>query len=137
MIPYPIILILSLLGFINSYFIHYQVSQHKKSGKKMYCLIGHGCFDVISSKYGTTLGIKYETAGMGYYGVLAIYSLTGIFLPKIAIGLSLLPVTLTILVALISLYLLILQMFVLKKFCFLCILAISINLCIFLFFTYR
>lgn len=129
-----IILTLAILGFINAYYLHYQYKQYKIYGKKMFCLIGGKCEDVVSSQYGTTLGIKNELIGMTYYGLLIIYSLVGILLPDLvnsfAFGITIIKI-ITVIATIFSIYLLFAQTIVLKTLCSWCLIAIFINLLIF------
>ncbi|TSC86260.1 MAG: hypothetical protein G01um10147_972 [Microgenomates group bacterium Gr01-1014_7] len=125
MIMTIIIFILSVLGFSNAFYLYWQHKREVNTGQKMFCLIGGDCGAVVGSKYGKTFGIKNEIIGMIYYALLGIYILTGIVLPpiKIIAGVA----------ALFSLYLLYIQVVVLKKFCSWCLIAIAINLLIFYF----
>jgi len=132
-----IILILSILGFINAYYLHYQYKQYTNSGKEMYCLIGGKCTDVISSKYGTTLGVKNEIIGISYYTFLGIYLLVSLFIPEVGNNISLLVKVAATVATIFSLYLLTVQTMILKKLCSWCLIAISINLLIFYFLNFH
>lgn len=129
-----IMLFFSILGFVNAYFLHYQYKQYISSGKKMFCLIGGKCELVVSSTYGTTLGIKNEIIGMSYYGLLIIYSLVGILWPDLVSGFNLGMTVIkgiTILATIFSIYLLFVQTVILKTLCSWCLIAIGINVLIF------
>lgn len=128
-----IILLLSILGFLNAYFLHYQYQQYLTSGKQMFCLMGGKCADVVSSKFGQTLGIKNELIGMTYYVLLSAYSLGSIFVPQLGEDLGLWAKIVVILATVFSLYLLYAQTFILRQFCSWCLIAISINILIFYF----
>ena len=125
-----IILLLSILGFVNAFYLYHQHRREIRTGQKMFCLIGGDCGEVVGSKYGRTLGIKNEILGMEYYILLIIYSFLAIFLPQLVISFGF-WVKLTVLsVSIFSLYLLIVQTFILRKFCSWCLIAIGINLMI-------
>lgn len=130
-----IILILAILGFINAYYLHYQYQQYKNSGKEMFCLIGGKCADVISSKFGTTFGIKNEITGMIYYVLLAAYLLISILIPRFGDDFAPYVKTATIIATAFSAYLLFVQTVVLKQICSWCLIAIVINTLIFYFLT--
>lgn len=84
----------------------------------MFCLIGGDCGAVVGSKYGQTLGIKNEKIGMAYYALLIILLLVN----------QLLLAQIIALVAIVfSIYLLIVQTFILRQFCSWCLIAIGIN----------
>lgn len=131
-----IILLLAVLGFLNAFYLHYQYKQYINTGKKMFCLIGGRCADVISSKYGTTLGIKNELIGMAYYVFLASYLLISMIIPEFGISLMLIAKVITIIATIFSLYLLFVQAVILRMFCSWCLIAIAINLLIFYFLTF-
>ena len=97
----------------------------------MFCLIGGKCADVISSKYGTTFGIKNEIIGMAYYVFLSIYILIGILFPGFGQNFVLVVIIVTIVAAIFSIYLLVVQTAILKTLCSWCLIAIAINLIIF------
>lgn len=129
------ILLLCILGFLNAFYLHYQYKQYISTGKKMFCLIGGRCADVISSKYGATLGIKNELIGMAYYVFLAVYLLFSMVIPEFGRNLMLLVKVVTIIATIFSLYLLFVQAVILRMFCSWCLIAIAINLLIFYFLT--
>lgn len=117
-----IIIILSLLGFINAFYLYWQHQKEVSTGKKMFCLIGGDCGAVVGSSFGKTFGIKNELIGMTYYVLIAVLASSGfLMLSKI----------LALLATVFSLYLLYVQTIVLKKLCSWCLIAIAINLLIF------
>ena len=128
-----ITLLLSILGFLNAFYLYWQHKREVATGQKMFCLIGGDCGEVVGSKYGATFGIKNEKIGMVYYVLVGIYSLIGIFLPGIAKDFWIWAKIITGIATVFSLYLLYIQTIVLKKFCSWCLIAIAINLLIFYF----
>lgn len=132
-----IILILSSVGFLNAYYLHYQYKQYISSGKKMYCLIGGKCEDVVSSRYGTTLGVKNELIGMAYYILLTAYLLISILVPSFGNNFALLAKIVTIIATIFSVYLLFIQTIILRTICSWCLIAIAINILIFYFLTFN
>lgn len=131
-----IILLLAVLGFLNAFYLHYQYKQYIYSGKKMFCLIGGKCTEVISSKFGTTFGIKNELIGMVYYVLLAVDLLISMLIPTFRSELVLIAKVAAILATIFSLYLLFVQTIVLKILCSWCLIAIAINIMIFCFLTF-
>ncbi|MEK6946774.1 MAG: vitamin K epoxide reductase family protein [Nanoarchaeota archaeon] len=123
------LIILSLIGFAVSFYMYYS----KKYDKPLYCPIGGNCDDVIKSKYGKTFGIENTIPGMGYYVLIFIYAIgmlsnRNIFKEVIVyysiVGLSSASV-------LFSLYLAYIQKFVLRKWCYYCIISTLASLLIF------
>lgn len=100
------------------------------SGKEMFCLIGGKCADVISSKFGTTFGIKNEITGMVYYGLLSGYLLISLLIPSFGNFLILVKIA-AFVATIFSIYLLFVQTMVLKTLCSWCLIAIGINVLIF------
>ena len=125
------ILLLSILGFLNAFYLYYQHVREIKLGKKMFCLLGGDCGAVVGSKYGKTFGVKNEKLGMSYYLLLIIYILIIQFFPQIGGKFEMWVKLSMMIAAAFSLYLLFLQAVVLKKFCSWCLIAIFINLLIF------
>lgn len=123
-----IIILLSFLGFLNAFFLYYQHRREVTTGQKMFCLIGGDCGAVVGSKYGRTLGIKNELWGLGYYTLLIIYSFLTIIWPHLVLSLAFWVKQLVLIASIFSLYLLIVQTFILRQFCSWCLIAIAINL---------
>ena len=114
-----ILIILSLVGFAVSYYIFYS----KKYNKPLYCPIGETCDDVVRSRYGRTFGIENTIPGMAYYAVIFAYALflnRNLFKQDIVyysiVGISFASVAF-------SLYLAYVQKFILKKWCYYCIIS--------------
>lgn len=123
------LIILSLIGFAVSFYMYYS----KKYDKPLYCPIGGNCDDVIKSKYGKTFGIENTIPGMGYYILIFIYAIgllsnRNLFKEDVIyysiVGISLASV-------LFSLYLAYIQKFVLRKWCYYCIISTLASLLIF------
>ena len=115
------LIILSLIGFIVSFYIYYT----KTYNKKLYCIIGQDCDAVVKSKYGKTFGVENTVPGMTYYGLIFVYGIVlflnrNIFKEQLfyyfLVGASIASV-------LFSIYLTAVQAFVLKKWCEYCIVS--------------
>ncbi len=116
------VLVLATLGFVNAAYLYWQHTQVAR-GRKMFCFLGGDCQAVVESRYGKSVGLKNELWGMGFYLLLIVLTVAEV--QAITSALSLVA-------ALFSLYLLYLQHVVLRKYCSWCLLAIGINLAIFL-----
>lgn len=125
---YLVLLLLSILGFSNALFLHLQYLQQKQKGKKMFCILGSDCGAVVASKYGKTFGIKNERIGFAYYTAIGILSAFMFVMPNMESYIKSLLIFVTLFASLFSIYLLSVQLFVLRKFCFLCFIAIIINI---------
>ncbi len=97
----------------------------------MVCLFGQNCEEVLSSKWGRTLGIKNEVMGMFFYIsiiALSLWQIMGSDFPKT----NELIFFLSLVAALGSTYLIIIQFTIIKNYCSWCIFAVIINYLIFL-----
>ena len=128
------LIILSLIGFAFSFYMYYS----KKYDKPLFCPRGGSCDDVIKSKYGKTFGVENTIPGMGYYALIFIYGMgllsnRNLFKEVIVyysiVGLSSASV-------LFSLYLAYIQKYVLRKWCYYCIISTVASLLIFVVITY-
>ena len=129
MASYTIIIFLAFGGFLIARYIRH----HKKNVQEaLICPLKANCDMVIHSDYSKFLGIPVETLGMTYYGVLAIsYGLITIFpvlgVPLVASGL----LFATICAFIFSIYLTLVQAFILKNWCTWCLISASICATIF------
>ena len=115
------LIILSIVGFAVSFYIYHT----KKHNKKLYCIIGQDCDDVVKSKYGKTFGIENTVPGMLYFAFVFVYAIAlfsngnifkGSLIYYLLVGASIGSV-------LFSIYLTAVQAFVLKKWCEYCIVS--------------
>lgn len=128
-----ITIFLSVLGFINAFFLHWQYVRFKRTKRPVFCLMGEDCGKVIGSVYGATLGIKNEVMGMVYYALVAALALALLIFQGIPfLVFVILPVAFT--AAIFSLYLFYVQTVLLKNLCSWCLIAIGINILIFILF---
>lgn len=124
------LLLLILFGAANTAYLHWQYIQRVKTGRKMFCLIGSHCEDVLSSRYGTTFGIKNELYGLAYYFGMFLLVIVTLLFPSYSYIFRVLLVLGALAASAFSCYLLILQAFVLRMFCSWCLVAIAINIAI-------
>ena len=125
MLPLPLV-ILGLIGLGITYHIH----NSKVSKKKLVCIIGETCGEVVESKYGRLLGFPNEIMGFAFYGLFVATGLAGFFKPAIleTFGLWLLIGSLGALGF--SLLLVGVMAFVLKKWCDYCLLSTAVTILI-------
>lgn len=115
------IIFLSSIGFAASFYIYYS----KKHHKHLFCPLGHNCDAVVKSRYGKTFGVENTIPGMLYYVLILVYGFLMILNRNIfkdnviyyfIVGASIGSV-------LFSIYLTIVQAFILKKWCDYCIIS--------------
>jgi len=122
--------ILALGGFLVARHIH----KHKKpESTPLVCPANFDCEGVVHSNYSKFLGIDLEILGMVYYGFIFFVYLGLIFAPEI------LPTFLALILFLsssgsfiFSLYLVSIQIFILKKGCLWCFISAFISISIFI-----
>jgi uncharacterized membrane protein len=124
---------LAAVGFVNALLLYIQYQQFLQTQQSIVCIIGSHCSAVIGSKYGETFGIKNELFGIAYYSAVTLVSLVLLIYPKVftfavRLGLRLASAASVAF----SLYLLGIQAFTLKTFCFRCLMAITINILLFI-----
>lgn len=124
------LLILSILGFVNAYFLHWQYKRYAATGQKMFCILGEDCTKVVGSDYGSHFGIKNELYGLAYYLGIALYSIAE-YVYKLPDYILYFPMIAGLFATLFSGYLFYLQAKVIKTYCSWCLIAITINILIF------
>ncbi len=104
---------LSFIGLVVSLYLLYG----QKAGKKLVCLIGHDCDEVVKSAYGRTFGFENTLLGVVYYGGMLIVSALQLPVPQVALALA------AALAGIFSVYLIYVQAFVMRKWCDYCVLS--------------
>lgn len=127
MVELFLITLLASLGFANAYFLHWQYQRYLKTSQKMYCLVGEDCAKVVSSPYGTTLGVKNEILGLYYYGLVLVLTVLALGWPVVSYLGTVYLVISSLVAAVFSFYLLFVQTRILKTLCSWCLIAIAIN----------
>lgn len=114
------LIILGVIGFVVSAYIF----SKKRRGKKVVCPLRGSCDRVITSRYGTFFGVSLEIFGIGYYALITLYHVLFLFSPFFSQSIFLYAHVLFSLGAvLFSLYLLGVQIFVLRTWCTWCIIS--------------
>lgn len=116
---------LALIGLADASYLLYK----KLKKEKLVCFFDKDCDKVTKSKYGYFFGIPNEFFGIGFYLFalgLFVFSLLG---TATILGIPLLSLLLFAVIpaSLASLYLLVIQAVVLKKWCEWCILSAFVN----------
>jgi uncharacterized membrane protein len=112
-----LISILAIFGFSLAFYLY----SKKKAKTKLICPMRSDCDTVIHSDYSRIIGIPVEVLGMLYYGFIGI-SYTAIFVLNLwseQIAIILLGISLC--AALFSMYLVLIQAFVVKHWCTWCL----------------
>ena len=121
-------IVLSLAGLINASYLTYKHYQKKP----LVCPINHDCNAVVESKWGNIFGVRNEVLGVLFYAGMLLCGILFITAPS-----SILKLNIYILVGAFgglgfSIFLTLLQKFVIKDFCFYCLISAGISLLLFL-----
>ena len=130
MIFHLLIIAFALVGLFIAHYIHKKKLDQEKP--KLICPRRFHCADVITSKYSKILGIGIEKVGLVYYALIGLvyaYTLIADVHSLVLFGLLVLSAG----AALFSVYLVLIQGFVLRKWCVWCLGSTIVSLSIFVF----
>jgi len=120
-----LLIFLGVFGFVISTYIFIK----KRRGQKVVCPFRGSCDRVITSRYGTFLGVSLEIFGIGYYALIILYHVLFLFSPFFSQSMFLYAHVLFSLGAvLFSLYLFGIQLLVLRTWCTWCILSMLVSI---------
>ena len=131
MIFYIICLILAVAGL----YVSFSIYKEKHSGKPMVCPIDGpegSCETVLTSKYSQVAGIGLEYFGMIFYGIIALGFLSLILKMTATIQMENLLFLIISLGLLFTIYLTILQRFIIKNWCTYCLSSATATVAIFI-----
>lgn len=118
------IFVLGVCGF----FVAKHIRDHKVKDKPLVCMIGFDCHAVVHSDYSKFMGMPVELGGMIYYGLTAlVYLVLAVAPGLISDGLAGVFMALTCAAFLFSVYLIFIQIFILRKGCSWCIVSSIIS----------
>lgn len=124
-----VILVLGLCGFM----VAKRIRKHKKENAPLVCFAGFDCHTVVHSDYSRIFGLPVEILGMLYYAFVSISSFFFILYSNVVTNLvSTLGVAISFVALIFSIYLIFIQIFVLKKGCSWCIVSALISTVIFI-----
>ncbi len=126
-----IIFILGLCGFM----VARHIFSHKTKNTPLVCMAGFDCHSVVHSDYSRFFGVPVEVLGMIYYVFISFAYLILIFLPNLSKvvqnDLVAIAAIISFLAFLFSVYLICVQIFILKKGCSWCFVSTLISILIF------
>ena len=123
-----IFFVLAVLGIADAGYLTYKYTRKQP----LICPLGENCSVVTESTWSHLFGVRTEVLGLLYYCALLVAA-AGIFLvPDLRKELLMLVVWATGFGVLFSAFLVSLQAFVIKKYCFYCLLSALISLLLFL-----
>lgn len=126
------IFMLATCGF----FVAKHIRNHKKKNTPLVCPINFDCNTVVHSDYSKFLGMPVEIFGMIYYAIVSLSYLFFLLVPSLPDAIRFDMVAVLIILSLVaflfSIYLIGVQIFILKKGCSWCIVSAFICLLIFI-----
>ena len=129
-------IILFILG-VCGFFIAKYIYKHKQEGAPLVCPIGFDCHTVVHSDYSKFMGMRVEILGMVYYAFVSLAYFCLIFIPKaLPVPMIAFSVLLSLAAFIFSIYLIAVQVFILKKGCSWCLVSAAISVVIFLLITF-
>ncbi len=124
------IIILGACGFLVAKHIY----DHKRKGKALICPVRFDCNTVVNSDYSKIFGVPVEFLGMLYYSLIILCHIILIFYPTTFSILPFnLPLVLSTIAFMFSVYLVSILFFVLKKGCSWCFVSATVSTIIFIF----
>ena len=119
---------LGICGFL----VALRIYKHKKTNQPLVCMVGFDCHTVVHSDYSKFVGIRVEILGMLYYASVFSSYLLFMLMPSLVSALYIgFLVFWSLIGFLFSIYLIGVQIFVLKKGCSWCIVSALISSAIF------
>lgn len=124
-----IIFVLGVSGFL----IAKHIRNHKTKNTPLICPGKFDCHSVVYSDYSEFFGIPVETIGMIYYAFISLAYLFFIFTPNaISVNLVILLTIMSLVAFLFSIYLIGVQILILRKGCLWCFISAFISISIFI-----
>ena len=120
-------IVLAILGLVDTLYLVYQ--HYKK--KPLICPVDHDCSVVTESKWNKIFFVRNDILGLLFYIGLLVAILITIFSPNLIPNLYLLITIATGLGLLGSIFLVYIQLYVIKDYCFYCMVSAIINLLLF------
>lgn len=109
---------------LGGFFLALYIFTKKKRKETLVCPLDSNCDAVVHSRYSTFLGIPLEVMGMIYFAFIALFFLSALFMPQLNSGyfLFLTPV-MTFGAFLFSIYLVSVQLLLIKQWCAWCLIS--------------
>lgn len=128
------IFFLGVCGFL----VARHIRNHKVKNTPLICPVGFDCHAVVHSDYSKFLGVPVEIFGLIYYFLISVAYFSSIFfyelLPEAFTGFM---VVISLFAFIFSMYLIAVQIFILKKGCSWCIVSALISTVIFILIVWK
>ena len=121
-------IVLSIMGIFNSSYLIW--AHHKK--KPLVCPLDHDCSVVTESRWSSVFFVRNEILGLLFFAVLLAGILASIFISSLDAQIFLMLLAMASSGLLFSIFLVFIQFYAIKDYCFYCIASALITLLIFL-----
>jgi len=125
-------LVVAVLGFCGFFVAHYLYRHKKTKTRLLMCPMKFNCYDVIHSNYATFFGVSLEIYGLIYYAFITIVYLYFSFVSISSLSFIVFLVALSFSAFIFSIYLIIVQILILREGCFWCFVSAFISIIIFI-----
>ena len=119
---------LAILGMANAGYLAYA---HRRR-VPLICPLDHDCGAVTESGWARVAGIRNELLGVFFYAAALGFALTPLFLPDNAVSIKIASIFFTGAGLIFSVFLTFLQAFVIKQYCFYCLISALITMLLFI-----
>lgn len=109
---------------LGGFFLALYIFTKKKRKETLVCPLDSDCDAVVHSRYSTFLGIPLEVMGMFYFALIGLYFLLNIFISQLSSGYFIfLPPVITFGAFLFSIYLVSVQLLLIRQWCAWCLIS--------------
>lgn len=123
-IAQKILQLLPIIIALGGFFLALYIFTKKKRKETLVCPLDSDCDAVVHSRYSTFLGVPLEVMGMIYFAFIALFFLSALFIPQLNSSYFLfLPPVVTFGAFLFSLYLVLVQLLLIKQWCAWCLIS--------------
>ena len=120
------------LGFCGFFIARYIYKHKKKETIPFICPMKFNCHDVIHSNYARFFGISLEVYGIIYYAFIVVIYSYFVIISTLSVPFVIFVIFLSFSAFIFSIYLVMIQIFVLKEGCFWCFVSAFISIIIFI-----
>lgn len=122
------LIVLSIIGIADSFYL---VSQHLKH-KELVCPLDHDCSVVTESKWSRIFFVRNEVLGLVFFIIVFLGALILAFIPSYSSITHLTLLTISTFGLAFSIFLILIQIYKIRDYCFYCIISAIVTTLIFL-----
>lgn len=125
-----IFIVLSVLGIVNAAYLAYK--HYAGRGGPLVCPLNHDCSVVTESRWSSYFGVRNELLGLAFYLIVFALAISTVAAPALYDSITPLLIFTTGAGLFFSLFLTALQTFVIRSYCFYCLLSALTTLLLFM-----